>query len=484
VTRRQYSNTATPATLTGGISASDTSMTLTSFADYPPAPFTATIARGEVDEEVVLVTAVSASTVTVTRGYDGTTAKSHAAGATFLHTTIARDFDEANAHVNATTAVHGVSSQLVGTSDTQSLTNKTLVAPIISAPTVTGAAALASASLSGALTVTGASTLASASLSGTLGVTGNATVGGNLTVTGGLSAAGAVTLGPITFAAGQVGSFAAVTGTTGTFTGAVKGASLEATGPVILTQIATPAAPVNGKSNLYVASADDRLYWQSDAAGTVQTPTINWGSGGSFPATARTGDTFTHTTLGFLAYNGTAWRQLEPLTVASSAAQTTVQGTAGLYVGFRIYRSDLAQEYRWDGAAFQFTEGIFDSVSIGAGSLASQFADYSTISTQFLESLRLEKDPFGGVHFHGIVRVAQALGAGTYSVFTIPAAFRPASGNGPQMTRTCTYGAPGAWQQLQMIINTTTGVLSIGANSALALDSFLLFDSHWRYALT
>jgi hypothetical protein len=43
VTRRQYSNTATEATLTGGIAAADTSFTLTSFAGYPAAPFTATI---------------------------------------------------------------------------------------------------------------------------------------------------------------------------------------------------------------------------------------------------------------------------------------------------------------------------------------------------------------------------------------------------------------------------------------------------------
>jgi hypothetical protein len=266
VTRRQYSNTATQATLAGAAAAADTSMTLTSFADYPPPPFTATISRGEVDEEVVLVTAVSASTVTMTRGYDSTTAKSHAAGASFIHTTVARDFDEANAHVNATTGVHGVTSGLVGTTDTQTLTNKTLTSPALSSPTVTGTATLASATLSGSISVTGAATLSSATLSGALAVGGNATVGGNLTVTGGLSAAGAVTLGPITFAAGQVGAFAAISGTTGTFSSTltVAGAStlhaLAATTGTFSGDVAvTGALTATGTASAATPTADAHL---------------------------------------------------------------------------------------------------------------------------------------------------------------------------------------------------------------------------------
>jgi hypothetical protein len=277
MTRRQYSNTATVATLTGAAAAADISMTLTSFADYPPPPFTATIARGEVDEEVVLVTAVSTSTVTVTRGYDGTTAKSHAAGATFVHTTIAKDFDEANAHVTAVTGVHGLASAPVGVSDTQSLTNKTLVAAVLSSPVITGTATLASATLSGAISVVGAATLSSASISGALGVTGNATISGNL------SAAGAVTLGPITFAGSQVGTFAslnvsgasalhALTATTGAFTGATTvGGALTVTGTAAA---ATPVAAGDLTTKGYVDGKFTDTGWASltgfNASYTVQ----------------------------------------------------------------------------------------------------------------------------------------------------------------------------------------------------------------------
>lgn len=158
--RRLYSNTATEATLTASITSAATSFTLNSFSGYPAVPFTATLDRGKADEEVVLVTAVSVSTVTVTRGYDGTVAKAHAAGATFLHTTVARDFDEANSHVNTSLAVHGLAGAVVGTTDVQTLTNKTLTTPTLSEPTITGTATMASATLSGTLSVTGATTLA------------------------------------------------------------------------------------------------------------------------------------------------------------------------------------------------------------------------------------------------------------------------------------------------------------------------------------
>lgn len=157
--KRNYTNTATEAALASGITASDATFTVTSFAGFPAAPFTVAIDRGTASEEVVLVTSVGGSALTGTRGFDGTTAKSHAAGAQVLHVTVAKDYEEAGAHVAAVSGVHGVIGALVGTSDTQTLSNKSLVAPTISAPTVTGAAVLASATLTGTLAVSGSSVL-------------------------------------------------------------------------------------------------------------------------------------------------------------------------------------------------------------------------------------------------------------------------------------------------------------------------------------
>lgn len=165
---RNYTNTATPAALTGSITAADTVFSLSSFAGYPAAPFTAAIERGTAFEEIVLVTAVSGTTVTATRGYDGTTAKTHPAGGGFLHVVVAKDYAEANAHVSATTGVHGlgVGSAPVGTTDTQTLSNKTLTNPVLS-----GAATGGSLTLSGDLSAAG---VALSALNTTVGSQGTA----------------------------------------------------------------------------------------------------------------------------------------------------------------------------------------------------------------------------------------------------------------------------------------------------------------------
>ena len=71
-------------TITAAISASDTSVTVASTDGFPAVPFAARIDAGTVTEEHVLVTARAGSTLTITRGQDGTSAQAHASGATFL----------------------------------------------------------------------------------------------------------------------------------------------------------------------------------------------------------------------------------------------------------------------------------------------------------------------------------------------------------------------------------------------------------------
>jgi hypothetical protein len=99
--RRRYSNIAPPQALTSGVSAAATSLSVGSTANYPAVPFTIGLERGTIKEEVCLCTATTATTLTVTRGYDGTTAQTHDAGAIVEHTVAAIDYDEANAHLNA-----------------------------------------------------------------------------------------------------------------------------------------------------------------------------------------------------------------------------------------------------------------------------------------------------------------------------------------------------------------------------------------------
>ena len=102
--RRYYSSTAVATTLSGSLNNSSTSVSVTALSGFPNStPWTAIIDKDSASEEVVTVTNVSGTTLTVTRGVDGTSAVSHNAGASFSHGVSARDFDEANSHVNDTT---------------------------------------------------------------------------------------------------------------------------------------------------------------------------------------------------------------------------------------------------------------------------------------------------------------------------------------------------------------------------------------------
>lgn len=125
--RRYYSSTAARTTLASGVDGSTVTLSVTAVSGWPTQyPYTLIIDKDTVNEELVSVSARSGTTLTVTRGVDGTSGVAHNAGAVVEHGVSARDFDEPNDHVNSSSAVHGLSGTVVGTTDTQTLTNKTL----------------------------------------------------------------------------------------------------------------------------------------------------------------------------------------------------------------------------------------------------------------------------------------------------------------------------------------------------------------------
>lgn len=152
---RYYTSTAQPTTLSGNISSGATTMPVIATTGFPPStPYTLAVDYGQAAEELVEVSNAAGTSLTVTRGVDGTSAQSHGIGAVVRHVTSARDFADSRTHEAATAAVHGVAGTLVGTSDIQTLANKTLTAPTVNAGALSGTFTGAP-TFSGALTFSG-----------------------------------------------------------------------------------------------------------------------------------------------------------------------------------------------------------------------------------------------------------------------------------------------------------------------------------------
>jgi hypothetical protein len=157
MTTRKYSSRSQQTTLSAALTSSGTSATVVSGTSLLGG---VTVSAGEIFtvvidpdtalEEIVDVSAVSTNTLTIVRGRDGSSGVAHSAGAAVRHMAIGRDYREANLHIEAASGVHGLSGSVVGTTDTQTLTGKTIDT--------------ASNTITGAVTLTGTQTLTNKTL--------------------------------------------------------------------------------------------------------------------------------------------------------------------------------------------------------------------------------------------------------------------------------------------------------------------------------
>ena len=144
MTTRKYSSRSQQTTLSGALTSSATTTTVVSGSSLAGGVtisagelFTVVIDPDTALEEIVDVSAISGNTLTIVRAIDGSTGVAHSAGAIVRHMAIGRDYREANTHIESTTG-HGATGAVVGTTNTQTLTNKTLTSP-----TITGTGAIA-----------------------------------------------------------------------------------------------------------------------------------------------------------------------------------------------------------------------------------------------------------------------------------------------------------------------------------------------------
>jgi hypothetical protein len=240
MTVRKYSSRAQQTTLSSPITATASTMTVVNGASVMGGKtltgtqtYTVVIDPDTALEEIVDVTLyASGNTLTITRGVDGPnpgTGVAHSAGAVVRHMAIGRDYQESNDHIENVTTAHGLTvADVVTTTNTKTLTNKTLTSP-----TITGTGAIAG-------TFTG-------------NLTGNVT--GNVSGSAGSATGNAAT------------ATALATGRTFQLVGDVEasGVTFDGTGNVSLTTVIGTGTIVNADIN---ASADIAA---SKVAGTAVT---------------------------------------------------------------------------------------------------------------------------------------------------------------------------------------------------------------------
>lgn len=146
MTVRNYSSISQETSLTSALNSSATTMVVSSSSGLlggvtiaSGQTFTVVIDPDTALEEIVDVVYPSTSgsnTLTITRAVEsGSVAIAHSAGAKVRHMAIGRDFRDSNTHIEATVA-HGATGAIVGTTNTQTLTNKTLTSPVVTGLTL------------------------------------------------------------------------------------------------------------------------------------------------------------------------------------------------------------------------------------------------------------------------------------------------------------------------------------------------------------
>lgn len=111
--QRHYSSTAAAMQLQGSVNGSSATLTVDAVVGLPVSyPFTVVIDPGTELEEIVTVTNVAGTTLTVVRGEDGTAGVPHSGGAVIRHMVTARDLREPQQHIAATSDVHGVTGSI------------------------------------------------------------------------------------------------------------------------------------------------------------------------------------------------------------------------------------------------------------------------------------------------------------------------------------------------------------------------------------
>jgi len=132
---RNYSSISEVKTLAANVPETGAGSTQVLFNEgttgLPSVPFVLVLNPDTTNEEAVLAISLSGSTYTVTRNIEGGGVKSHTANQEVRHMIVGSDLQLVHNHLDNTTTAHGVSGEVVGTTNEQTLTLKRLTTPKI-----------------------------------------------------------------------------------------------------------------------------------------------------------------------------------------------------------------------------------------------------------------------------------------------------------------------------------------------------------------
>jgi hypothetical protein len=322
IRKRNYSATAIETTLVNSITSAATGDTTTSVAvvsvsGFPSTvPFTLILQPDTSKEEVVTVTAIASTTLTILRGQDNTQAQSHAAGSSVRHGVSAREFKELQTHISARgydtdsailsgvdTHVHGISTgegDVVGTAKAQTLSNKTFsgsftasaatfVSPTITSPTISGSPVITGLSSAGMSTssatpksyvdaILGSATAASTSAT-------SAATSATSAATSATSAATSATSSASSASAAATSASSALTSQTAAATSATSAAASATAAATSATSAATSATSSASSASAAATSASSAAT-SASSAGTSATASASSASAAATSASS------------------------------------------------------------------------------------------------------------------------------------------------------------------------------------------------------
>jgi cytoskeletal protein CcmA (bactofilin family) len=355
VLKRNFSATAIETTLVNSISSAatgdtTTSVSVVSVSGFPTVPYTLILGPDTNKEEVVTVTAASSTTLTITRGQDGTQAQAHTAGTSVRHGVSGRDFKEEQTHIAARgydadsgilanasqTHVHGLvagDGSVVGADQLVTLTRKTLTTPTINGATLTGTvSSTASIVVSGAGTITGLSSAGMVASSATpknyvdaiLGSATAASTSATSAATSATSAATSATSAANSATASASSASAAATSASSALTSQTAAATSATSAAASATAAATSATSAAASATAAGTSATSAAASATTAAASVATISASAtaaASSATAAATSATSAAASATAAATLATSAAA----SATTASNSAATATTQ---------------------------------------------------------------------------------------------------------------------------------------------------------------